>query len=253
MPKLSKARLAAKLSEAHRTEDRAMAEVGAPGDWEDERVKAADLHHVPIVHPRVNDEDVVILAVDPGEEHVGIALGCRYFYDASGLDEFRDITPDVAEQERRAALHGPKWALQHPGWRVYDVAELTPWEFVLFLRENLHLLDWITCEKFTLYPHLAKEQIGSEMPTSKLIGWIEFSVRLWNEQWTKDPGTPAAGRPEIQFDSYPANIHKGTYAVLAHAGIDFISPKTPDHARSAELHLWHSLIRAGLVDGVTLA
>ncbi|WIC89195.1 hypothetical protein SEA_BOGOTA_45 [Streptomyces phage Bogota] len=233
MPKLSKARLAAKLGEAHRSEDRAMAEVGAPGDWEDDRVKAADLHHVPIVMPRVNDEDMTVLAVDPGEEHVGVALGCRYFVDLPGTPE--------------------EWTLQSPGWRVYDVAELTPWEFVLFLRENLHLLDWITCEKFTLYPHLAKEQIGSEMPTSKLIGWIEFSVRLWNEQWTKDPSTPAAGRPEVYYESYPANIHKGTYAVLAHAGIDFISPKTPDHARSAELHLWHSLIRAGLVEGVTLA
>ncbi|AWY07446.1 hypothetical protein SEA_UNTPL_46 [Streptomyces phage UNTPL] len=251
MPKLSKARLAAKLGEAHRSEDRAMAEVGAPGDWEDDRVKAADLHHIPIVMPRVNDEDMTVLAVDPGEEHVGVALGCRYFFDAAGYAEFCALcaSGEHPKQQHRS----PDWKLQAPGWRVYDVAELTPWEFVLFLRENLHLLDWITCEKFTLYPHLAKEQIGSEMPTSKLIGWIEFSVRLWNEQWTKDPSTPAAGRPEVYYESYPANIHKGTYAVLAHAGIDFISPKTPDHARSAELHLWHSLIRAGLVEGVTLA
>jgi hypothetical protein len=242
MPKISKALQARKLQEAEKVEDREQTRKD-PG-YED-RFTAADLPHVPIVHPRVNDEDMVILAVDPGEEHVGVALGCRYFYDATGLNEFTG-KPAFPEP-------GPTWALQSPGWRVYDVAELKPWEFVLFLRENLHLIDWITCEKFTLYPHLAKEQIGSEMPTSKLIGWIEFSIRLWNEQWTKDPGTPAAGRPEVHYESYPANIHKGTEAVLKNRGIELLSPKTPDHARSAELHLWHSLIRAGLVDGVVLA
>jgi hypothetical protein len=198
--------------------------------------KARDLHHEPIMYPRVNADDLAVLAIDPGETHVGLAVGCRYFTEGSGQD------PQGQDD----------WVLQTPGWRVYDVAELTPPEFVRWFRRSIQHFDLVTCEKFTLYPHLAKEQIGSEMPTSKLIGWIEFTVQMWNEM-VHEPGNPARGYTEIQYTSYPANIHAGTSSVMKKRDIPFVSPLTPDHARSAELHLWHSLIRAGLVEGVELA
>lgn len=182
--------------------------------------RAADLHHVPAVPSRA-ESSFIALAVDPGEVHVGVTVAV-----ADAAEDF--------------------------GWRVLDVAELTPWEFVQFFRDTLDRYDLVSCEKFTLYPHLAKEQVGSEMPTSKLIGWIEFTVRMWNEFFTKGH-TPARGMPEIQYVSYPANIHKGTSAVMTLKGIPFVSPLTPDHARSAELHFWHAVIRAGLVAGVELA
>jgi hypothetical protein len=210
----------------------------------------ARLQHIPIVNPRVCNEDMTILGVDPGGArasknetgHVGVAVGRRNLFDASGLGEF---APGAAQ-----LTDGPVWALQEPGWRVYDVAELTPWEFVKFFRDNIGMFDIVTCEKFQLYPNKVKEQIGSEMPTSKLIGWLEFSIRMWNEEWTK--AGPAAGRAEISYESHVKQIHKGTTAVLRHEGIDFVSPASPDHARSAEIHLWHTLIRNSLVDGVTL-
>lgn len=228
MPKISKALQAAKLAEADR-EDRDRAERQEERDERAGRVLARDLHHIPDVLPRRSAEDIVVLAVDPGEEHVGVAVGRRDLEYAPG---------------------GPR--PKGFGWFVSDVAELNPWEFVQFFRDNIDGIDLLSVEKYTLYPHLAKEQIGSEMPTSKLIGWIEFTVRLWNESFTKEH-TPAHGMPEIQYESYPANIHKGTEAVMKNKGIPFVSPKTPDHARSAELHFWHTLIRAGLVEGVTLA
>lgn len=199
--------------------------------------KAKDLHHEPVLYPRVNADDLTVLAIDPGEHHVGLAVGCRYFVEGPGMD------PQGMDQ----------WLLQAPGWRVYDVAELTPVEFVRWFRTAIQHFDIVTCEKFTLYPHLAKEQIGSEMPTSKLIGWIEFTIDLWNNVLTEDPTGPAYRYQQIQYTSYPANIHAGTTSIMKKRDIPFVSPLTPDHARSAELHFWHTLIRAGLVEGVTLA
>lgn len=223
MPKLSESRKKAAGS----------TKMGPTGE-----TKAADLHHTPALYPHANADDLTVLAIDPGETHVGLAVGCRYFTEGSGTD------PQGMSD----------WVLQYPGWRVYDVAELTPPEFVRWFRSSIQHFDIVTCEKFTLYPHLAKEQIGSEMPTSKLIGWIEFTLDLWNEM-VHEPGGPAqrAGAREIQYTSYPASIHKGTSAVMKKRDIPFVSPLTPDHARSAELHFWHALIRAGLVAGVTLA
>jgi hypothetical protein len=208
------------------------------------------LQHEMIVHPRCNPDDVTILAVDPGGArasknetgHVGVALGSRYFYDAGGLNEFTDYPK----------IDGPRWALQSPGWRVYDVAEMTPIQFVHFFRRNIEQFDIVTCEKFQLYPTKAKEQFGSEMPTSKLIGWIEFSIQIWNETWESEHGGRTFGYPQIHYESHLKEIHKGTAAVLKHEGIEYLSPATPDHARSAELHLWHTLIRNQLVEGVTL-
>jgi hypothetical protein len=202
--------------------------------------KAAELHHFPMVYGRINADDLVVLAVDPGEEHVGVVVGCRYFAEQPEFSGAADNPHDG-------------WEIVAPGWRVYEVAEMTPWEFVIWFKNNIQAFDIVTCEKFTLYPHLAKEQVGSEMPTSKLIGWIEFTIRMWNECWTKQPGNKAYRMNEIQYTSYPANIHKGTSAVMKLKKLPFVSPLSPDHARSAELHFWHTLIRAGLVEGVTLA
>jgi hypothetical protein len=221
MPKLSQARKKA----AGQTK------MGGTGE-----TKAADLHHEPILVPRIHRDDMTVLAIDPGETHVGLVVGSRNLTDGPGLD------PAGMDE----------YEIVPPGWVVRDVAELTPPEFVRWFRRSIQHFDMITCEKFTLYPHLAKEQVGSEMPTSKLIGWVEFTIMLWNEM-VHEPGNPALGHPEIQYYSYPANIHAGTSSVMKKKGIPFVSPLTPDHARSAELHFWHMLIRLGLVPGVVLA
>jgi len=218
---------------------------------------ATPLAHTLEVHPRINDDDVVILGVDPGGArasknetgHVGVAVACRKFFDAAGLAEFCVLCE--SGEHPKTQHRRPDWQVQTPGWRVYDVAEMTPWDFVKFFRDNIGKFDIVTCEKYQLYPSKMKEQIGSEMPTSKLIGWLEFTIRMWNEEWTKDGGR-AQGYPEIHYESHLKQIHNGTISVLRHQGIDFLSPANPDHARSAEIHLWHTLIRNSLVDGVTL-
>lgn len=214
------------------------------------RTTAAErLAQVPELRPRVCDDDVQILGVDPGGRHVGVALGHRKLYDAAGLAEFCAL---CASGEHEKQQHRrPDWQVSAPGWEVYAVAEMKPDDFAEWLFPRLGHFDIITCEKFILRADKLKEQVGSEMETSQLIGFLRHTVRIWNSR-------PYAERPEerkadIVFESNTVHIHKGTMAVLRHAGIELVSPATPDHARSAELHLWHTLIRNALVEGVTLA
>ncbi len=181
----------------------------------EERLKAK-----PWVWPRVDDEDVTILSVDPGTTHVGITVGHR----------------DTASKY---------------GWSVYCVAEMLPDPFVEWVYPRLGMFDVIGCEDFQVYASKAKELIGSKLETVRLLGFLEFTVKQWNR--VPHEAAPEHPAREIQWFSNLAQIHKGTEAVMKHAGIPFVSPKTPDHARSAELHFWHYLIRSGLVPGVTLA
>jgi hypothetical protein len=174
----------------------------------------------PEVYPRVGDMDLSVLSVDPGTTHVGVVVGCRYD--------------------------------QAPGWRVYSVAEMLPDDFAAWVFPRLGMFDVIGCEDFVVYANKARELIGSRLETVRLLGWLEFTVKEWNRR-PLDPEHRKAGPYDIQWFSHMAQIHKGTEAVMKHAGIPFVSPATPDHARSAELHFWHFLIRNGLVDGVELA
>lgn len=192
-----------------------------------------------IVYPRVNNEDAVILAVDPGGAkdgggHVGVAIGSRYFVD----------------EQSPLGSGAPSWSLVEPGWRVYDFAEMTPDEFVMWFFPRIGMFDFITCEDFKLYPEMGKKLTGSRMETSMLLGWLEFTVKVYNARPYAD--RPPERKLDIVWESHMKKVHKGTIAVLKHAGIPFITPATPDHARSAEIHLWHTLIRNGLVNGVTL-
>lgn len=178
-----------------------------------------------IVFPRINEEDCVVLAVDPGDEHVGMALGCRYF-----------------------SSDGEQYTLHAPGWRVYDTAEMTPDAFVSWFRQYKDMIDILALEKFILFPQLAKEQTGSEMQTSKLIGWLEWYVKY--------------DAPHIEILEATSQVLQAPIpALLARIGVEWVSPPGPnisrgstgDHQRSAETHWWHRLIKAGLVDGLTLA
>jgi hypothetical protein len=202
------------------------------------KTASARLDHVPALRPRVCDDDVQILGVDPGGRHVGVALGHRKLYATEGLKEF-------------GGSGEPPYAVQSPGWEVYDVCEMKPDDFADWIFPNLGHFDIITCEKSILRADKLKEQVGSEMETSQLIGYLRHTVRQWNRRPFAE--RPPERRADIVFESHTVHIHKGTMAVLRHEGIELVSPATPDHARSAELHLWHTLIRNSLVDGVTLA
>lgn len=217
-----------------------MPKIGAPRE-KTNKPTAAQLLHNPdmFVHPRVSNEDATILAVDPGGAkggggHVGVAIGSRYLTDESGP----------------LGSGAPSWPAIDPGWRVYDYAEMTPDEFVMWFFPRIGMFDIVTCEDFRLYPEKAKTLTGSRMETSMLLGWLEFTVKVYNVR-------PFAERPperkaDIYWESNMKAIHKGTIGVLKTKGIPFITPANPDHARSAEIHLWHTLIRNNLVKGVTL-
>lgn len=191
----------------------------------------------PVVYPRVTEDDTVVIGFDPGgsdagddKGHVGVTLACRNFVD---------ITPNASR---------PTWELRSPGWRVYDTFEMNPDEFIRWFAKNAAGIDCIYGEMFRLDKERAHKLIGSAMPTSQLIGWVRMHCMLFAQH--------------IEVYWQPNTVLTGpTSALLRDAGIRPVSPpgknaarySTGDHQRSSELHFWHGLIRAGLVDGITLA
>lgn len=174
-----------------------------------------------IIQPRVCEDDLVILGIDPGETHVGVAWACRYL-------EYRD----------------GRWLEVAPGWRVVETEEMTPDDFADWFQQNLYTgkFDIVTCERFQLYPDKAMEQTGQQMLTAELIGYVRHSVRQFNKGM--------AQMPQVLYESNQAAIQTPTAAVLKRLGIKPVSKAHPGHDRSAELHLWHTLLRNGLVPGV---
>lgn len=187
---------------------------------------------VPIVYPRINKDDVVVMGFDPGgsdegddKGHVGVTLACRYFHD----------TEDG-------------WALAKPGWRVYDTFEMSPDEFAPWFIANVSGIDVIYGEMFRLERKRAMAMVGSPMPTSQLIGFVRIYCLLY------------AQHVEVNWQSNmvltgptPALLRENGIRPLSPPGANAAKHSTGDHQRSSELHLWHGLLRAGLVDGITLA
>lgn len=84
-------------------------------------------------------------------------------------------------------------------------------------------LATVVVERFNLYADQAQTQIGSSFPTAELIGVLRFLVRT-------------AGSAELVLQG--ADIKKSMRAQLAARGIKLL-PAAADHARDAQLHLWH--------------
>lgn len=179
---------------------------------------------LPIVNPRFTADDVVVMGLDPGDEHVGITLGCKHYTEVNG-------TLEIAE----------------PGWRVYETAEMNQDEFVRWFASNAAGIDVIYGEMFYLDKERAYALIGSTLPTSQLIGWVRRHCLVY--------------APHIEVNWQSNMVLTGpTAALLRKAGIRPVSPpgknaakgSTGDHQRSSELHFWYGLIRAGLVPGLVL-
>jgi hypothetical protein len=183
----------------------------------------------PVVLPRLNDDDASIMGLDPGGKegddsggHVGVALARKNFVQ----------TPEGL-------------VLQDPGWVVYDTFEMSPDAFIKWFAWNTSCIDCIFGEMFRLDKQRAYTLIGSSMPTSQLIGWLRMHCMLY--------------APHIDVNWQSNMVLKGpTTAILREKKIKPVSPaganaarhSTGDHQRSAELHLWHGLIRANLVPGI---
>lgn len=169
---------------------------------------------------------MTVLAVDPGDERVGVCVG------------------QVAA--------GQAW--------VIGTSIATPRDFRGWFRSGIGCFDLVTCERWALRADMAKTLIGSEMLSSQLIGWLRMTIEDWNEEYTKRPEFPAHGYAEIQWESNPSTILNGTAGVMMHSKIPQVSPgkrlDTKAHtndAFSAELHWWYTVIKNGFVDGLSIA
>jgi hypothetical protein len=182
-----------------------------------------------------------LIAVDPGDVHVGVA----YF----------DRDP------------GSKY-----GWRCTHTAEYLPDEFSDGLAEEFVDQDpeweFLVYEKFRLYEDKAAEQKGSEFPTAKLIGVIEWLGRKHNEHagqhrlaeerglltTCEGPGgTCNAGRPggarnphHVELVKQPAEFWQRSRRICNALGIKSVAVKEGDalgHRKVAELHGWYYILR----------
>ncbi|ALY08816.1 hypothetical protein DRROBERT_30 [Arthrobacter phage DrRobert] len=155
--------------------------------------------------PMLRDEAYgrMILAVDPGDEHVGVAW----------LDR------------------------EEKGWAVVFVTEMTPEEFLSYIYPALvsGLFRYFVLESFSLYADKLKEQVGSEMLTSQMIGAAKMAVRLANESAHINPQMLF----EVQLFMQQPAAKAPAFAILERKKYKFTAKrlKVPgQHVMDAEVH-----------------
>lgn len=183
-----------------------------------------------------------LIAVDPGDVHVGVAF-------------FREV-PDA------------KW-----GWECYDALEFEPDEFMDALTETLlaNELKTLVFERFRLYEDKSLEQKGSEFETAQLIGQMKFMVRKHNEHVKLHVDAEAKGKMltcELQgrgcadaaIDQQPvtmvgqfADVMKPTRGIAKKRGItstaraiDRKEYEGRGHVIAAELHGWYWVLEGSV-------
>jgi hypothetical protein len=142
-----------------------------------------------------------ILAIDPGEEHCGIAV-------------FR------AGEKVECVWAGEKKPTDLYDWLDVGVA--------LWARDDLRW-DVLVVEEFRLYPAHAKAQAWSRFGTVEVIGVLR--------EWARREG--------VEVVLQPASAKKVTNAILRKHKVVLKSRGHGSHARDAEVHGWHYLIRQG--------
>lgn len=181
-----------------------------------------------------------LIAVDPGDVHVGVAF-------------FQTEDPDP-------------WSGQGGGdWECVDTQEWTPNEFADGLAETMLVgeIDTIVFERFRLYADLAAEQTGSEFLTSQLIGVIKYLVRINNLHAQRHQeaegkgaylpcemrggmcaGSQGAKIRTINLVGQGADIKKPTAGVLKSKKMKSTAKrlKAGGHCFDAELHGWHYIL-----------
>lgn len=148
------------------------------------------------------------IAVDPGSEHVGVA-------------EFERRTDGV--------------------WYCASAGEMTPAQFlpwyVAGLRRNLW--ERVVVESWRLFPESAKFYVGSDMPTSRLIGAIEaLATHVPNETgWFDEPVSVIYQDPQIKVPTRSWLKRRKMRSVAKMLGV------AGDHATDAELHGYRWIIQ----------
>lgn len=149
------------------------------------------------------------LAVDPGDVHVGVA-------------EFEQVGSEP--------------------WRAVWAYEWRPDEFMEWLHLNLQRMrwDWLVVEEWRLFPEHAPRAVGSDMPTSRLIGSIQAIARF------SPPATAWFDRGECPIHYQTPQIKVPTRSMLKRRKLRSVAKIlkiSGDHASDAELHGYHYLIR----------
>lgn len=150
------------------------------------------------------------LAIDPGDVHVGLA-------------EF-ECGPDRV-------------------WYCVWAGEKSPDEFLSWYVEGLKKdrWEWVVCESWKLFPQAAPVYVGSDMPTSRLIGAIHALAAFIPDEgaWFDDPVKVHLQDPQIKVP---------TRGVLKRRKLKSMAKvlRVPlDHASDAELHGFKYLIDQG--------
>lgn len=88
----------------------------------------------------------------------------------------------------------------------------------------------LVVERFSLYADKALSQSGSTMKTAQMIGALKYIARL----------------TDTDVVEQGADIKKPTRKQLKARGIELVATGPGDHAKDAETHLLHYLLKEGL-------
>lgn len=193
------------------------------------------------VWPTPPDIETEIIAIDPGDHHVGVAFFAR-----------------------QSGGTGEKWYCQ-------DAQQIDdPDGFELMLAETLlgspHGMTLVV-EIFRLYEDKAQLQKGSQFRTSQMIGAIKFIARIRNEHVGRHHDARKGGYimncereggqcehlmngpAPIEVVMQLADIKKPTTGILRHKKIKSVgkqakkdNPGWGDHCIDAELHGWKHIL-----------
>ncbi|QCQ57483.1 holliday junction resolvase [Microbacterium phage Sucha] len=158
------------------------------------------------VHPRDWSGSPSFLAIDPGDVHVG-------------LSEFRRIDGV---------------------WYCVWAGEKTPDEFLDWYVDGLRTSRWVyvVVESWKLFPQAAPIYVGSDMPTSRLIGAIRALARFVpvDSGWFDEPMPVHLQDPQIKVPTRGVLKRRKLRSVAKILGVP------ADHASDAELHGYKFLI-----------
>jgi hypothetical protein len=154
------------------------------------------------LHSNKETSDMCVIAIDPGDTHIGVSIGV-----VSHVPEQSQILFSL-EMERRANLEFIQDMLS-AGW-----------------------VDTLVVEDFTLIPGKAMAQSGSRMLTSRMIGMFEWMI-------IQDKRSREAYTPIIPLVLQMPHIKKTQMAICKRHGIKPIPCGNSGHARDSQLHFWY--------------
>lgn len=168
--------------------------------------KKADVWSVGV--PETTPENYTrMVAIDPGDAHVGLA-------------EF---------ERKRGGVWYCVWA-----------GEMTPEAFLPWLAEGLRQGRWrhVVVESWKLFPESAKFYVGSDMPTSRLIGSISALAAFLppTSDWLDEPVPVVFQDPQIKVPTRSVLKRRKLRAIAK------VLKVAGDHASDAELHGFKYLI-----------